>query len=566
MKKDKILKYFLSLVLFLSFSFLIPNLIPKTFAFSESVKNYDIDLTINKEGTINIKETIVYDFGEMQRHGIYRNINTIKVNEGGKRYKLKIDNLSVKDSSGNTYKFTKSKSGNSLNLKIGDPNTLITGVHTYVIDYTVSGAITYFSDHDELYWNLTGNEWDVPIENSNSIISLPNEISMDNVNVICYEGYKGSTSQNCLAGKTDSNVVVSTSRLLQSKEGLTAVVSFPKGVVKQIEPVEDRPSFLITIFRFIIGLFSFWWFLFLPFKILFKSVNEKKFVKRNQRIVSAWFEPPEYSDGTVFTPAETGFIIDKTIDHKELTATIIHLAQRGFLKIKSDGKHNFSFLKLKSEDTPDLRDFEKEVLKALFSKGGEVSDKDLKSSETFFKNISKFKKDVENETVGRKMFIDKPSSVETLNMVLFSIGIFTANFFLSFISLLFGRKSARRTLDGVEKYSEAKSLLNFLKSQDEQLNFQSKNQLFFEKLLPYAAAFGVEKIWADRFKGITVEKPDWYEGDDFTNIAFIGAMTSNIGGSMRYSMTPTSSSSGFSSGFSGGFSGGGGGGGGGGSW
>jgi len=131
---------------------------------------------------------------------------------------------------------------------------------------------------------------------------------------------------------------------------------------------------------------------------------------------------------------------------------------------------------------------------------------------------------------------------------------------------IFGRKSAKRTLLGVEKYSEAASLLNFLKSQDEQLNFQSKNKMFFEKLLPYAAGFGVEKVWAERFKDISVQKPDWYEGDNFSNILFIGALTSNISGSVKSSMSPTRSSSGFSSGFSSGSSGGGGGGGGGGSW
>lgn len=114
------------------------------------------------------------------------------------------------------------------------------------------------------------------------------------------------------------------------------------------------------------------------------------------------------------------------------------------------------------------------------------------------------------------------------------------------------------------------SLMNFLKSQDEQINFQAMNQMFFEKLLPYAAAFGVEKQWAKRFKDIYLTKPDWYEGENFSNSVFISSMTGNIGGSMKSSyssgMSSTRSSSGFSSGFSGGSSGGGGGGGGGGSW
>ncbi len=558
-------KYLVLLIFFFIFPiFLFPK---NAKAQSETIKNYNVDININKNGTLDVIEQIVYDFGNQQKHGIFRDINFKKTNQDGKRFKLGIENITVKNTDGTLYQFEKSKSGDFINLKIGDPNRTITGIHTYIISYTVSGAITYFSDHDELYWNITGNNWPIPIESSYSLVSLPEEINLESVNVVCYEGVKGSTSQTCLAGKTDGGVLVSSSRVLQSKEGLTLAVSFPKGVVSILEPVEDKPSlftYVILLFLLLIGL---WWFLFLPIKILFKSIKEKKFVKDIERIVAAWFEPPQYNDGTVFTPAETGFIIDKTIDHKELTATIIHLAQRGFLKIRSDEKKHFTFIKMKDFETLDLRNFEKEVLRAIFEKGDEVKDTDLKNSSSFFNKITTFKKYVEEDLVEKKMFEEKPTSVETLNMIFFGLGLTTFNLFLAIVAFFWGRKSAKRTLEGVEKYSEAKSLFNFLKSQDEQLNFQSKNQMFFEKLLPYAAGFGVEKIWADRFKDISVQKPDWYEGDDFTNIMFISALTSNIGGSMKSSMTPTRSSSGFSSGFSGGgSSGGGGGGGGGGSW
>jgi len=200
----------------------------------------------------------------------------------------------------------------------------------------------------------------------------------------------------------------------------------------------------------------------------------------------------------------------------------------------------------------------------------EVRDTDLKKSKTMFGKITKFNKYVEEEVVEKGMFEDKPTETYTKNMTLFALGLTTFNLPLSITSFIAGRKTAKRTLKGIEKYSEAASLMNFLKSQNEQLNFQSMNQMFFEKLLPYAAAFGVEKIWAKRFKDITLTKPDWYEGSNFSNSVFIGSMTQNIGGSMKSSyssgMSSTRSSSGFSSGFSGGSSGGGGGGGGGGSW
>ena len=93
--------------------------------------------------------------------------------------------------------------------------------------------------------------------------------------------------------------------------------------------------------------------------------------------------------------------------------------------------------------------------------------------------------------------------------------------------------------------------------------------MMFEKLLPYAVAFGVEKIWANRFKDIALNQPSWYVGQNnavFNAVYFSSVLHSSVS-TLSYSATPTRSSSGFSSGFGGGgFSGGGGGGGGGGSW
>jgi uncharacterized membrane protein len=92
--------------------------------------------------------------------------------------------------------------------------------------------------------------------------------------------------------------------------------------------------------------------------------------------------------------------------------------------------------------------------------------------------------------------------------------------------------------------------------------------MFFEKLLPFAVAFGVEKVWAKRFETISMTQPDWYVGTNsgtFNSIVFTNSLHSSVG-VINKAATPTTSSSGFSSGFSGGSVGGGGGGGGGGSW
>jgi uncharacterized membrane protein len=543
---------------------------PVVSASEESLESFVSENNINSDGTLLVKETIVYNPGNEERHGLFRKIDFKKINMDNKKFILGIDILRVTDENGNSYKYSQKKSGQYIELKIGDPDRLINSPKTYVIEYKVSGAVTYFTDHDELYRNLTENNWTVPIKNFNASISFPNLIDEESLKYICYEGPDGSTSQSCIVDYSEGKVNVSSSRVLSPGEGVTAIVSFPKGIVEVLEPKPDRPGILFIIFYAFLGILGLFWYLFLPLKILIQAIKEKNFTKKHEKIVSAWFQPPEYDNGEGFSPAETGFIVDKKIDHRELTATIIHLAQRGYLKIKETKKNHFTFIKLKSWESGDIKDFEKEVLEAIFENGDEVEDKDLKKSTTLFGKISKFNKYVESAVVDKGMFEKKPTEVFTKYVIFFSMGVATMNIFLSLVSILFGSKMAKRTLKGIEKYSEARSLLNFLKSQDEQLNFQSNNQMFFEKLLPYAAAFGVEKIWAERFKDISLAKPDWYEGENFSNSMFIGNMTHNIGGSMKSahssSMSSTRSSSGFSSGFSGGSSGGSGGSGGGGGW
>ena len=124
----------------------------------------------------------------------------------------------------------------------------------------------------------------------------------------------------------------------------------------------------------------------------------------------------------------------------------------------------------------------------------------------------------------------------------------------------------RKTLFGAQQSTVGKGLKNFLSSQERQLKFQADKQMFFEKLLPYAVAFGVEKIWAKRFEKFDLKPPDWYQGypgSTFNSVVFANSLNSSYSSFSSASHPPASTGSGFGGG---GFSGGGGGGGGGGRW
>ncbi len=537
----------------------------------EKINSFKSDITINKDGTIDIAETINYDFGSQYRHGIFRNIPYLKTNNQGKKFELKFKIEGVADEKGASYKYPISRTAGNLQIKIGDPERTITGIHTYVIKYNVSGALTYFSDHDELYWNATGNDWTVPIEQVSSTIRLPGQVGTENVRLTCYTGVSGSTAADC-AGKYEQNqAVFNVSRQLGSNEGLTIVVGFPKKIVAVLEPQEYISfwdSWFGKILKFL--LFSLliitviFWVVVYPIWIIIKWYKYGRDPKVGGP-VTAWFDPPKTATGRPLTPAETGTLIDETVQQRDISAMIVDLARRGYLQIEEKKKKDF-YLRKKKEFTGDrtLQSFEKNLLTGIFGQKAEVRIKD----EHLSTDVEKVKAELYEKLVEEKFFPKNPQSIRNFYILITVLALMTFNLPLFLVALIFGRAMPAKTLSGAQAANVAKSLKNFLSSQERQLTFQAKKQLMFEKLLPFAIAFGVEKIWAERFKDISLKQPDWYTGyqaGSFNSLVFTNSLNSSLR-SFASAATPTSSSSGFSSGFSGGSSGGGGGGGGGGSW
>ena len=161
-------------ILFVFISLTALMFAPKVFAV-ERIDSFDATIKIREDAAIEVSEKIEYDFGVAQKHGIFRNI-PVKYQARGGNYNLRISDISVADEKGAAYKFTTSYPGDNIQIKIGDPNIEITGRHIYAINYTIKRAINYFSDHDELYWNITGDKWPVAIGSASANIILPQKL------------------------------------------------------------------------------------------------------------------------------------------------------------------------------------------------------------------------------------------------------------------------------------------------------------------------------------------------------------------------------------------------------
>lgn len=538
----------------------------------ENITNFRSTIYINTDGTINVEEKIIYDFGDEPHHGIFRDIPTTIKNSDGRELVISMTDFSVTDGQGSSQPVQQSKEGSMIRLKIGNPDKYVSGIQTYVIKYKASGALRYFSDHDELYWNINGTGWNVPTADVQATVLLPQRVEGPQLKLACYTGRLGSTDADCAFTTDDRTIYFASKRPFGVSEGMTVVVGFPKGLVAVLEP---KPVFwqtplgvaLLFAGAVLAGIVVLIWYIFYPVRIIYKWFKYGRDPKGTVGVVRAGFDPPKGPDGQLLTPSETGALLDEEVHQKDVAALMVDLARRGYLRIEERKKNDFYLVETTSKEKKRLLAFEKDLLEGLFATGAEVRLKDMQY--TMSTTLRDIKKHLYDRLVTLGYFPKNPDSTRNFYIGIGIFGLFfTGNLPLFLAAMFFGRHLPQKTQSGSDAKNIAQSLKNFLGSQERQLAFQGKNQLLFEKLLPYAVAFGVEKTWAERFKDIDLKQPSWYTGYSgsrgFNSVVLSNSLHSSFGSLSK--ATATVSSSGSSSGFSGGSSGGGGGGGGGGSW
>lgn len=554
---------------FLMAVFFVLDIVGAQAQMAEKIDDYAVEVKINRDATIDIIETIQYDFGANQKHGIFRNI-PFKYKARGGNFKLRLLNFSVKDENGAAYNFTKTKSGNETVVKIGDADKFVSGRKTYVIGYTVDRAINYFDNFDELYWNGIGSEWNMAIENSSIKVFLPESILDSDLQISCYVGSGGSIEPCFNFENRGEGEIYFTSRKLNPLEGLTFAVGFPKGIVREpsvgekiLETVKDNWVAAVPFLVFFILLYL-WW-------------TRGRDPKGRGTIIAQYDAPDN------FTPIEVGIIIDERSDAKDVSAQIIHLAIKGYLKIEQIenkilifSSRDYKLEKLKEVDD-NLKDFEKKIMYGLFREGSVVNISDLKNK--FYKDVKKANDDAYKNLVVAGYFVKNPNTVRTLYSVIGGIALFLGFFVPTFLQdgffavaftisgimiILFGIAMPRKTKKGVLAREHILGLKEYLSvAEKDRINFHNapeKTPEHFEKLLPFAMVLGVEKEWAKQFEEIYRQNPSWYAGPvgtSFSPSAFASDMKS---------FSAATAASGGSGSSGGGSSGGGGGGGGGGSW
>lgn len=220
---------YLRLFIFLILSLNLILFSSPAFAQYFTINKFHSDIMIDKHSSVFVKETIDVEFHQ-SRHGIYRELPFKYRDEFGKVITTPIRVLSVTDDSGKAWKYQVKKTGPMIHVRIGDAKRYVKEEQTYVITYEVENVILFFNDHDELYWNVTGNYWKAPIKEASATVSLTIKDKSKNLMVTGYEGGYGS-KEECGYETYDNIGKFFTKRSLNMGEGLTIAFGWDKGLI-----------------------------------------------------------------------------------------------------------------------------------------------------------------------------------------------------------------------------------------------------------------------------------------------------------------------------------------------
>ena len=550
-----------------------------------SITTFDARVDIQSDGRVLVNETLEVDFTSVQRHGIFRDIpvrydwtqNPRKI----RVYELQV--LSVTDAQGRAWRYETSSNGANVEIKIGDPNRLLTGHQTYRISYIVRGALNGFSDHDELFWNVTGGEWPVPILHSAATVHAPAALTQ----TACFAGPPGARA-GCSVTNEPQGALFSSGPALQPGDQLTLVAGLRKGVVPDPRPIlQDRPRdaaqlfdlsplwLALAVFVAIAGLalvFWRWW-----------TVGRDD----PDRVTIV----PEYEPPDKLRPAQIGVLIDERADTLDVTATIVDLAVRGYLTISEIpkqglfGSRDWLITRKDGGDEAALLPYERTIRLGLFDKGTEVKLSSLKRH--FYLTLASAEHQLYADAVQHGWFPADPSRVRATYAVLgiafiilagvvaFGLGtlagggiVGVAGAIPAIALVAFSPVMPRKTKGGAELARRSFGFRRYMQvAETDRQRFAEKEHIFAD-YLPYAIVYLCVDQWAKAFEGIDLKEATsgCYAGTN-VNVFTASALSQDLASFSSQVSTAIASTPGGSgsSGFGGG-AGGGGGGGGGGSW
>jgi uncharacterized membrane protein YgcG len=339
-------------------------------AADERILSFSSDITVHADSTMTVIETIrVRAEGDRIRRGIYRDFPTVYKGPKGERYDVGFEAVAV-TRNGQPEMYRAEKQRNGVRVYFGQSDVFLPrGEHTYEFTYRTDHQLGFFDAHDELYWNVTGNGWEFPIDAAEATVHLP-EFEGE-LTVTAYTGPEGAQGGDYRASADPERheARFATTRPLAAGEGLTIVVAFPKGIVQPPPPrertlLEKAGIWQETTGRRWLG----------PVALLGTALVVAWYllawvrVGRDpaSRVVGVRETPPEG-----YSPAALHYIANMGFSMETLTAAILSMAQKGYLHIEEyDGRYT---LVRDRDGVEGLEPEEVAVARKLLPKSGKIT-------------------------------------------------------------------------------------------------------------------------------------------------------------------------------------------------
>lgn len=478
-------------------------------------------MTVTHDGSLAVSERITAQF-EGEFHGIFRDIPIEYPGPHGTNFTLFLKITGVTDENGNKLRYESHTSNGYRHLKIYVPNA-VDATRIVQIDYVVRNAVRYFDNYDEFYWNVTGNDWPVPIDHASAFVRFP-ENAAGSLRAQAFTGTYGSTQHEATSEVNGAVTSFETTSPLPMRGGLTIDVYIPKGILN--EPgaftrlawfLGSNPVIFLPLWTLMV-MFALWW---------FKGRDPDP-----GQSVAPLYEPPKG-----MSPAEAGTLIDDSIHPRDITCTIVDLAVRGFIKIEEVNEPGLLFhhkdyvlhLLIDRSKWTGLAPHERVMLENIFA-GGATETRLSTLKNHFYTALPLIRQDIMASLRQKGMYLLDPDSANVYSFVaiIFILGPFAAfqffgvaDFFNSIgllilsvmisalIWWLFARQMTAKTMNGARTLVAILGFQEFIRRVDaDRLKRMPPDT--FEKYLPFAMALGIEQIWAHKFAGLIQNPPSWY--------------------------------------------------------
>ncbi|MGD9682065.1 MAG: DUF2207 domain-containing protein [Candidatus Obscuribacterales bacterium] len=540
---------FLALTLVLTAGFL-----PEA-AHCQVIHNFDSVIKINRDRSLDITETIDYDFQGGESHGILRAIPVV-YNRNSERYDVAVRVLSVLDESGAHLPWRATFQGNNLILRIGSPKLRLSGKHFYQLRYRVRRAVKFFEGVPEIAWDVTGADWPVTIERARASVVLPAGVQESSIRRSAELGRSDTRSSQVseavnapgLEPEEDSHgrLIRFLAEGIQPGENFTVFIGLPQKTMPAPGPLDDFLFFFgkwwpSVTFPLVMGLMLaavYWHFGRDPVAI---TGVEDRFSET-------------FSPRFDMAPAQVGTLIDEKCDLEDIIATVVGLAAEGHLKIRRvvgpltpSGFERSAYELVKTEPGEGARpltSFEKLFLDGIFVDAREVDGAyrvlgtDLQYK--FFRLIPALRREINESMVQGGYFRDNPDMVrmvyQSLAFFLLFLGVLTLTvgepvtylttgssilspwgigFCLAAgVSFLFAPAMPARTKKGCDALKEILAFLTAAGTADKNHAVQDalrKDNGLFSRVLPYAMVLGIADTFALGCVESVTEQPDWFE-------------------------------------------------------